>query len=258
MRDVVRSAFYDFSARYEGAIPWLYQDVLGLVSIGVGILADPLSLCVGLPLVRPDGEPATKSEIAAEWQRIKTLPPNARGQTAAQLGHVYAHAHAVLRLTPEGLRSTLAIKMQLNDNLIRKTFPDFEDWPADAQLATHSMAWACGAACWPKWPKLSAALREEDFTTAAVECFMPAQDHGNPGLRPRNIANRMLYRNAARVNLDGMDPDVLYFPRDLASDEETKPALVPPVSRSIQAKGFADFPIVHRLPGSEEPPDDAA
>lgn len=258
MRESVRSAFYDFSARYEGAIAWLYQDVLGLVSIGVGILADPLSLCIGLPLVKPDGTMATKSEIAVEWQRIKNLPPNGKGQTAAQLGHIYAHPYTTLRLTSEGLRSTLGVKMQLNENLIAKAFPDFGDWPADAQLATHSMAWACGAACWHLWPKLSAALHAEDFTTAAVECFMPAQDTGNPGLRPRNVANRTLYRNAARVALDGMDPDVLYYPRDLASDDETKPSVVPPVRPDpLQSRTVVPFDVVHRHVFGDDP-DDAA
>lgn len=234
MRDVVRQAFYRFNAPFEGEVPWLYQDVKGLVSIGVGILCDPISLAANLPLVHPDGRAATKQEIVEEWMRIKSLPPNDKGQTAAQLGHLYARPHAHLRLTKEGLEQTLTGKLTHMDRYLAQRFPEYGEWPADAQLATLSMAWACGPAF--RFPKLEAALRAQDFLAAANECHM--DERGNPGLIPRNRANKTLYRNAAFVKSAGPTPDRLYYPTDLFAS--------PPPDDDTGDEQVGD--IVHKIP----------
>lgn len=252
MRDVVRQAFVPFTAPLEGVVPWMYPDVKNLVSVGIGNLIDPIQLALGLPFVRPDGTPAQRDEIATEWLRIKNLPPDARGRTAAMLGHLYAKAHAKLRLTDEGVRSLVAGKLAQMDAQLAKRFPEYEDWPCDAQLGTLSMAWACGAAF--RFPKLEAALKARDFATAAVECFMP-EERTISGLRPRNKANAVLYRNAAIV-ASGLNPDALYYPTDLEShpvdpDADTQPELVT----------VNEFPIVHPpvyVEPDDEPPPQAA
>ena len=234
MRPAVRDAFYGFSTRFEGDISFLYQDVKGLVSIGVGILADPVELAYPLPLLHDDGTPASRIEIAAEWLNIKNLPPDAQGRTAAQLGWRYAKPHTTLRLDEAGLRSTLDVKLTQADAVMRRRYPEWEDWPTDAQLATLSMCWAIGPAFYIRFPHLDAALRTRDWLTAAEECHM--DETGNPGIVPRNKANRILYRNAARAE----DPETLYYPRDLWA---------PPSAPIV------DFDIVHPLPDDE--PDDA-
>lgn len=250
MRPSVRSAFFDFNVPYEGAVPWLYQDVKGLVSIGVGILADPIELALGLPLRRKvDGRLATRDEIIAEWAKIKKLPPNAKGQTASQLGHRYAEPHTTLRLDDSGLRSTLDRKLLEMDRHLAGRFADWETWPADAQLATLSLSWACGPAF--RFPKLEASLRARDFRTAAVESHM--NETGNPGLKPRNRANRILYVNAA-IALHDFDLDHLFWPRDLSNETATQPYPVenPPSSEPAgpsSPKRVVDAPIVHpRVP----------
>ena len=79
---------------------------------------------------------------------------------------------------------------------------------------------------------------------------------GNPGIVPRNTANRILYRNAALVR----DPEVLYWPRDLATDPvDTDVPEDAPTMPVVEVSGG----IVHSLnlpglPGFEPPPDDAA
>lgn len=213
MRDCVRAAFVEFTAKFEGVVGgYLYQDVRGLVSTDIGYLADPLSLALPLPFVHADGTPATKAEITAEWIRIKDLPPDENGRAAAQLGHLYAKRFATLHLTWISVKTMTLRKMDENDAALWRRFREFEDWPADAQLATHSMAWACGSAF--HFPHLSAALQSRDFMMAAEECHM--DERGNPGLAPRNKANRILYQNAAL----GDDPSILYWPRDLAAEQE--------------------------------------
>lgn len=249
MRDVVRERFYDFNAPLEGEVAYFYQDVLGLVSIGVGILCDPIQLAMNLPMVHPDGSPATRNDIAAEWAKVKALGSgdHLSGNPAARGGHLYAKPHTRLRLTPEGLRLTLAGKLNQNDVFLRHRFADFEEWPADAQMAIHSLAWGCGPAF--RFPKCEAALRVKDFRTAAEECRMVANGVELFGLKPRNRANRMLLINAAIVHEQGLSPDTLYWPRDLT-------AAVGPEDETLEEPNVADFPIVHASP--YKPPDDAA
>lgn len=232
MRDAVRSAFYDFNAPMEGEVPWLYQDVLGLVSVGVGILCDPMGLALRLPFVHLDGTPATTTDIAAEWARIKNLGTGTheQGNPAARGGHLFAKRHTTLRLTEEGLRLTLEGKLHQNDVYLRGRFPAFEEWPADAQMAIHSLAWGCGPAF--RFPKLEAALKAKDFRTASGEVRMVANGVELNGLKPRNAANRALLINAAYVDKLSLNPDKLWWPRQLETDplgpeDDTEPRETP-------------------------------
>jgi len=243
MRDSVRDAFVGFTAPLEGVVRWLYCDVKGLVSIGIGDLVDPIQLALNLPLVHPDGTPADRSEIAAEWLRIKNYPGAARG------GHLLVQNAAKLRLTDDGVRNLVASKLNANDAFLAHRFPAYGSWPADAQLGILSLAWACGPGF--RFPKLQAALEALDFDTAAVECFMP-EEATISGLRPRNKADALLFRNAAAVMKLGLDPDTLYWPHDLANplgpDDETLPeATVHPL---------VDF--AHPDLDDDEPPPEAA
>jgi hypothetical protein len=222
VRDIVRENFVPFTIPLEGAlgggyigIPWMYQDVKGLVSSGLGNLLDPVSLAIGLPWVRLDGTTATREDIVAEWMRIKNLGPNGKGQTAAQLGHLYARPHTTLRLTADGLEQSLQGKLHQMDRYLASKFSGYEEWPADAQLGVLSHSWAVGPAFQARWPKLTGALRALDFRTAAKECYL-AEATWISGLRPRNAANRLLFANAAVVLDEGLDPDVLYYPSDLS------------------------------------------
>lgn len=237
MRDSVRAAFVEFTAPFEGVVPWMYCDVKGLVSVGIGNLIDPIQMAMSLPFVHADGSAADRAEIAAEWLRIKNFP------NAAALGHRAVEHVAKLRLTLGGVQDLVSGKLAQMGAMLVQRFPDFEQWPADAQLATLSMSWACGPAF--RFPALAHALFDGDFTVAANECHM--DETGNLGLAPRNVANVTLYRNAATVAAGGLDPEPLRWPVDL-SEEPTLP----------------DFPIVYGLPPlespelDEDPPDEAA
>ncbi len=251
VRASVRDAFFNYNLPFEGGVPFFYQDVKGLVSIGVGILADPIELAQELPLVRQNGTPATRAEIVVEWRRIKALGSGdiTEGNPAARGGHIYAKPHTTLRLTQEGLRSTLEAKAAQMDAYLTGRFPGYPAWPADAQLGVMSHSWANGPAF--RYPKMVIALNSRDFRTAGVESHI--SELNNPGVRPRNAAQRVLFRNAAIVEEAGLDPDVLYYPKDLdgapiGPDDNTIPAPSPPVIA-------ADFAIVHPpvFPGDDDP-----
>lgn len=251
MREVVRERFYDFNLKYEGGVNFLYQDLLGLVSIGVGILVDPIERADYLPLIHPDGRRATIPEIRAEWTVVKNLPGK-NGKSAALLGHRYVEPFIKLRLTEEGLRQTLQWKLDQQMSYLAKRFPEFAYWPSDAQLATLSMSWACGPAF--RFPKLEAALKAMDFRIAAIECRIrtepaPDQPHGNPGVVPRNKANKQLYTNAAIVMEQKLDPETLHWPADLSA---VMPKEEPSEIRPDQLEDDPQ-PIVHAMPDWPKP-----
>jgi len=248
MRDAVRDAFYRFNAPMEGEVPHLYVDVKNLVSIGVGALVDPLALALHLPLKRADGSLATREEIITDWNAVKNGPDFAR------LGYRAAAKVVKLHLEPLDLEQLLLGKLAQNDAYLAHRFSasnngnelGFEAWPADAQLGAHSLSWACGPAF--KFPNLEAALRVMDFETSAIECFMP-EEKTISGLRPRNRANKLLFQNAAIVLAEHLDPDVLYWPRDL-----TKPSVDPQAdTEPVPSVKVVDQPIVHpRVPLGED------
>jgi hypothetical protein len=208
-------AFVAFTSPLEGVVRWLYQDVRGLVTVAIGDLVDPMPLALSIPFVRADGSPASSREIADAWTLVKTRPDLAR------LGYRAAERVTSIRLTDAGVARVVNRKLADNERQLLARFPELDSWPADAQLATHSLAWACGASF--RFPRLEAALHARDFGTAAVECQMDAR--GNPGLIPRNRANKLLYVNAACVVRQSLDPETLYYPRDLAAETPTEPEL---------------------------------
>ncbi len=202
MRDSVRRAFVGFTSKFEGVVDCMYLDIKGLVTTAIGNLIDPVQMCAGLPFVHADGSPASWDAIENEWHMIKGNPVlSRRGWRAAK-------AIASLHLTPDGIAQVVGAKLALNDAQLAHRFPDYEAWPADAQLFANSMAWACGANF--HFPKLEAALRAQDFIAASLECHM--DDSHNQGLVPRNAANLVLLHNAAKVVADGLDRDVLWYP----------------------------------------------
>ncbi len=212
IRDSVRDAFVSFTSPLEGIVPWLYLDIKGLVTVAIGNLVDPVGYALDLPFVRPDGEPASQDQIRAAWQAVKSHTE------LAQQGYRAAARWTTLRLTDDGIQRVVMAKLDQMAGVLWKRFPGLPEWPADAQLATLSMAWACGPAF--HFLLLAAALEAQDFQAAAANCTINAA--GNPGIVPRNIANRELYMSAARVVENGMDPDVIWRG---VSERPTEPAL---------------------------------
>ena len=218
MRQAVSDGFYDWSKQYEGAVNSCYQDVKGLVSIGVGILADPVGLMLSLPLRWKDGTLATPGDIRAEYERIKALGKGtiADGNPAAMGGWTYAKPYCNLHLDDAGMHYVVERKLSEMETILKRRYPNWDAYPADAQLGVMSYSWAMGPTYQFPAPKFARAVLTSQWLTASNECHL--QESGNPGVKPRNAAMDLLFRNASVVEAQQMDPDVLYFPRDLESE----------------------------------------
>ena len=200
MRDVVRERWLEFTEPLEGGVPCLYNDRRGLTTIAYGDLCNTPSEAAALDMVHPDGTPATAAEKIAAWHVVHD------DKVAAVLGWRYAATLTKLRLTRASMTALALAKLDSNDRILRGRLPAWESYPGCAQMALHSLAWACGAEA--HFPKLFADVAAGDWSGAAVEIRMnewtPEGVH-NVGLVPRNKANRILMLNAAIVDTEEVD-----------------------------------------------------
>ncbi len=267
MREAVRSAFHEFSAPLEGKeLTFMYLDSAdpeGFVTTATGCLIDPVSMALGHPWQHPDGRAATQAEVVACWSLVK-----ARQDLRKHGGMVYRGLSGnSLRLTPEAARNLVDKRLTWFDAALSKVFPDYESWPACAQLFALSWGWAVGVHA--KYPRMIALLNAGDFAGASTECTINPQ---RGTIVTRNARNRMLLLNAARVQAYHLDPETLNWTSLIGvSDAETLPDLSTladdddtprePVNAGSQPTIHPD-PSAYLRPvewlGGDEPPDDAA
>jgi hypothetical protein len=221
MKASVLPGFMAITPKLEGDTNWMYLDVKGLVTTGWGDLIDPINAALYLPWFhKMTGLPASVPEIRDAWAKVKGAISMMR-----MGGGAYA-ALTDLRLTSDGLSSLVQGRLGSDDELLSKRWSMYANAPADGQLALLLCAWAAGPA-WPA-PHLDAALASGDWDAAAgpvgdANAFVACRGHawlnddGNPGLRPRNLAVKLLLENAACVaSLPAVyDPNILYWPTRL-------------------------------------------
>jgi GH24 family phage-related lysozyme (muramidase) len=208
MHVAVQGVFRAFNEPFEGVVHHMYLDIKEKVTIGVGNLIDPFSEAATLPFqFKTDPERlATEAEIESEWKAVKANTP------LAKKGYKAAAKVTDLELNDEAIGKLIQKRLLNNEKLIRKQVPfaKWDSWPADAQLGLLSMAWAMGPSAFIGFPKFSESCRVMDFTAAAAQCSIADAD--NPGVKPRNEANQLLFRNAALVLAKKLDPAVLHYP----------------------------------------------
>lgn len=234
MRPVVREQFFQFTVDREGFTPFMYCDKLNLVTTGVGNLIDSgprngldtsasaMAPAMGLPWFHKQGgwtpknpivddSRASASEIAANWRLVKLAGRSQMGGFAG-----YANlAGNDLSLSMDGVKELFATTLDRFERTLIGKYSGWESWPADAQLATLSMAWAMGPAF--NFPAFKAAVDRLDFDTAAKESFFKGGGGTLDEREGRNKENETMFHTAAAVVRGGVDPDRLFFPGDASS-----------------------------------------
>lgn len=206
----VQSAFIRFSEQLEGTTLWMYLDVKGLLTTGIGVLIDSPEAALKLKWYRDDGTTANPNDVVDEWRTVKALVAHDRGPT------IFWQNRARLKLRKDEMEETVMRRLAQFESYLRlkPQFKDYVNWPADAQLAVLSMAWAMGPdRLSSEFPKFIAALKIGDFVTAALESKM--DETNNAGLVPRNKDNYRLLMNAASVTRLGLDVTVLQYPKSI-------------------------------------------
>lgn len=203
MHQSVLDAFVAFSTPLEGSVPSLYADVKDLLTVGIGCLVDPVSLALPLPWVMPDGSLASQAEISRQWHEVK-LKANPR------LHWKYAAGLSTMRLTDAGVLQVADDRLKANERTLRTHFHKWDDLPADAQLCCCSMAWAVGAGFPAIFTSFTRLINAGDFGGAIEACGIKTDN--NPGIVPRNAANRLCLGNARKSVALGYPEDKLWWP----------------------------------------------
>lgn len=191
MHKSVIDIFPSFSVKFEGRVNHMYLDVKGLVTTGVGNLIDPLngSKALKLPWLRKvDNQPASEQEIRDEWYYLKTRPDLARKH------YKYAGNVCKLYLSEEAIDQLVFKKLEDNEKILKKYYPQWDSYPADAQLGILSMAWAVGAGFPEIFKNFTQYALRQEWDKAADCCGIKTTN--NPGVVPRNAANKRCFRNA--------------------------------------------------------------
>ncbi|HEV8592459.1 MAG TPA: hypothetical protein VGQ55_10180 [Pyrinomonadaceae bacterium] len=208
MHQSVVTALSGFLKQYEGKVNFMYLDVKGLVTVGIGNLIDPVDVAVKLEFgSKGGGGPVSDGDIRAEWQTVKSRT-DLIGRGSAAFGAITR-----LQLTDTGI--AMMVKEHANgiENYIktnasaRQFYSDFDNWPADAQLGFMGVAW--GGIPIPQfgWHKFPAACQAGDWDTAANECKISSAIAGG-----RNEAHKLMFLNAAAVKSNGDDITQLSWP----------------------------------------------
>ena len=196
-------AFLKFTEPLEGRVPYMYLDIKELVTTGVGNLIDPVAAALKLPW-KLDGRLATRDEIRRDWDALK-----ARRELAKRRHELAAEVTRV-RLEPADIDALVLGKLYANERYLRKDFPDWERFSADAQLGICSMAWALGAGFAKTFRNFASAANRQDWEAAQAACEI--RSHDNPGIVPRNAANSLCFGNAAFVHGHALPFDALHWP----------------------------------------------
>lgn len=197
-------AFLSFTEPLEGRVAYMYLDIKNLITTGVGNLIDPVSAALDLPW-KIDGRRATRDEIQADWDKLK-----ARSELSKR-HHKFAAEVTRVRLEPADIDVLVLGKLTANERFLKKDFPDWDQFPADAQLGICSMAWALGAGFSRTFKNFAAAANRQDWEAASAACKIKSDD--NPGVVPRNRANELCFGNAAFVRGHGLPLDALHWPK---------------------------------------------
>ncbi|MER7575062.1 peptidoglycan-binding protein [Streptomyces sp. NPDC126514] len=192
MHQSVRDYWISFNDPLEGRVHFMYLDVKGYVSTGIGNKIDQTARDNSAPtaqeradslvaagrlrwLVNDVDVEATPDDIAAEWDSVKSrldLAPLGHGRFAPPLTRLHVDDDEIDRHVFEKLDKMESVLIERLDASGHSSFGEFASWPANAQLATLSMAWAMG----PKFrfPKFQGHVSNRNWVGAADEChFTP-------------------------------------------------------------------------------------
>lgn len=210
-------AWFTVNSQWEGYLPYMYLDALGYVTTGMGNLIDPIGAALVLPWGQnSDGSnPASQAQIAAAWNAVDSLRTAPKGQKQggpAATGGQRFGGYTTLRLSKQAITDLVTSKLAQNEASVKPYYPSWDNWPADAQFAVMSMAWAMGTGfANPKskaaFPQFDAAMNAGQFATAS-----PLSHMRGVGIDKRNAANAAMLLNAQAVSDRGLDPNTLYWP----------------------------------------------
>ena len=268
-RNSVIDAFVKVQTPWEGVESNMYTDSLGLVTTAIGYLIDsnnnktPMADMNGygpalvIPWVhKSDEQPATQAEIIQDWQTVKSAH-KASGTYDAPNDRKITQ----LKISPLVIQDLTASRMADNEKYLLQSL-GFAQFPADAQMAIHGMAWAMGGAFIPKdgFHTFADAANRGDWVAAKANSSFKGE------APQRKAGQDKMFDNAAAVAAGKLDPDKFWYPESAPTTrvgslvaQVRRPAVAAAITFGIAAVGSGLYWILthplapRRLPARRRP-----
>ena len=144
---------------FEGAVPWMYLDTVGKVTVGVGLMLTNEAAAYALPFLA-NGEPATVEAIGREFLRVSAMKKGLGSKS-------YCNPQG-LRLSDETIDAKLRDTLQGFESYLRMHLHGYDALRDAAKLALLDMVYNLGPGrLFAEYSRLIAAVERGDWKTAA-------------------------------------------------------------------------------------------
>ena len=223
----VKEQIADYLTEFEAYATWMYLDSRGLVTTGIGVLLDPYDIYgrvlpwiawydkVTLQPVKDEGE------VKAEFQMVKSKNgpkgvPDWSNDPAQNFAH-YKTFEPITRLrVPEATVKNAVINIvSQKEAECRQYFgPDYDRYPADAQVVLTQMAYAGGLSA--RKHELLPVLAAHDWLGAREYTYLTNPTQGKAGYKKYNACFQQLMLNAHIVeSCTKLSSPNITMPKDL-------------------------------------------
>lgn len=149
---------------FEGNVPWMYRDSVGLITVGVGKMLPSVEAALMLPFrVQSSGDLAGEPAVRKEWARVSALAPN-------KLPQSYFEYEALILAQPD-IDALLLSTLKVFETQLRRDFPHYDAFPDSAKLGLLDMVYNLGDAKLEKtYPHFDTAVFDQNWAAAANLC----------------------------------------------------------------------------------------
>jgi GH24 family phage-related lysozyme (muramidase) len=151
--------------KHEGSVPHMYLCTEGYVTVGIGNMLPFVLEAQRLPFInRETSAKATAPEIQADYESVAA---QAKGKRAGEY-----KAFTKLDLPDSEIDSLFEARVKDFECGLRSLFSDYDKYPESARYALLDMIFSLGSSNMKtNWPKLTDAVKSQDWTTAAEESY---------------------------------------------------------------------------------------
>ena len=218
MHQSARDQIVDHLAWFEGSVPHMYLDSIGLVTTGIGNLLDPYSQFGNrVRFTHSDGRLATEAEVRAEFALVKSKTvPGGNAPQAAYHSYKAFEPITKLRVTPADLSLAVQQALRAHEAAATSYFGrDFDTLPADVQVVLLQMSYAGGL--YSRRIQLVPLLKRRDFVAARAYTYLTNAKQGKAGYKTYNAAFRMMMMNGSILDQCARLKMVNWAPKDITT-----------------------------------------
>lgn len=148
---------------YEGNIPYMYLDVNGNVTVGVGNLLSTVADAQALPFYKNDGTAATDVDIK---KAFNIVAGSSYGQMVVASDF---ESLTTIRMKQDDIDKLANNRLSEFKKELRSAYPNFDEYPAKVKAALFDMIFNLGSKKLAKFSKMNTAIGVQDWQDAAEE-----------------------------------------------------------------------------------------